>query len=297
MTNASPRVLTQRDFDRFAALSRDDNPIHCDPAFARGTHFGATVAHGMFLFSLLCAHTWRQLPGPALLVGQTLMFPTPAFVGDAVQIGLAPQAEAPAGLLGYGTTVGSVAAEAAPRVTAVGESLWLVDAVPDRLAAMPPDPAAAPGEDGAAGDAALYGLRPGQDASAKRAFSTADLDEYIALTGDANPYHADPAFARAHGFGGPVVPLPLLAGMFSDLLGTRLPGRGTGWMKQSLQLASAARLDEALTAQVRIVRLRAGKDLVNLASVVTGADGRVVVQGESLVLVRNLADKGESRAA
>ena len=58
-----------------------------------------------------------------------------------------------------------------------------------------------------------------------------------------------------------------------------------------------ARLDEPLTARVRIVRLRADKDLVNLASVVTGADGRVVVQGESLVLVRNLADKGADRAA
>ncbi len=68
-------------------------------------------------------------------------------------------------------------------------------------------------------------------------------------------------------------------------------------MKQSLRLASAARLDEPLTACVHIVRLRAGKDLVNLASVVTGADGRVVVQGESLVLVRNLANKGGCRAA
>lgn len=295
MTDASPRVLTQRDFDRFAALSRDDNPIHCDPAFARGTHFGATVAHGMFLFSLLCAHTWRQLPGPALPVGQTLMFPTPAFVGDAVQVALAPLADGPAGLAGWQATVGIArAAGEAPRITAVGESHWLADADPGRLASLPAGAAALPAADG---DAALYGLRPGQEASAKRTFGAGDIDEYVDLTGDANPYHADPAFARARGFGGPVVPLPLLAGMFSDLLGTRLPGRGTGWMKQSLRLASAARLDEPLTAQVRIVRLRAGKDLVNLASVVTGADGRMVVQGESLVLVRNLKDKGESQAA
>lgn len=293
MNDALPRVLSQRDFDRFAALSHDDNPIHCDPAFARGTHFGATVAHGMFLFSLLCAHTWRQLPGPALPVGQTLMFPTPAFVGDTVQIALAPQ-HAPAGLAGYGTTVGSAGGPGeAQRVTAVGESLWLPDAGPEELARLPGDTAPAP----EAGDASLYGLRPGQEAGAARAFTQADLDDYITLTGDANPYHADPAFARARGFGGPVVPLPLLAGMFSDLLGTRLPGRGTGWMKQSLRLASAARLDEPLTACVRIMRLRAGKDLVNLASVVTGADGRVVVQGESLVLVRNLADKGACHAA
>ena len=68
-------------------------------------------------------------------------------------------------------------------------------------------------------------------------------------------------------------------------------------MKQWLRLCSAARLGEPLTASVRIVRLRADKDLVNLASLVTGSDGRVVVQGESLVLVRNLEDKGEARAA
>ncbi|MDQ0139454.1 MaoC/PaaZ C-terminal domain-containing protein [Cupriavidus necator] len=289
-----PRVLSQRDFDRFAALSRDDNPIHCDPAFARGTHFGATVAHGMFLFSLLCAHTARQLPGPALPVAQTLMFPAPAFVGDAVAFTLAAQ-QAPSGLAAYGTTVHSAAGPGeAPRVTAVGESRWLADASPGALARQP----AAPGQQPAgAGDAALHGLRPGQQAAAARVFTAADLDEYIALTGDANPFHADAGFARARGFAGPVVPLPLLAGMFSDLLGTRLPGRGTGWMKQSLCLAAPARQDEPLTARVRIVRLRADKDLVDLASVVTGADGRVVVQGESLVLVRNLADKGAYRAA
>jgi len=292
MTDAMPRVLTQRDFDRFAALSRDDNPIHCDPAFARGTHFGATVAHGMFLFSLLCAHTWRELAAPALPVAQTLMFPTPAFAGDAVAFALVPQPQPQAGLAAFGTTVSAGLPGAAPRVAATGESSWLADAAPGRLPSRPgeqPEPG---------GDPALYGLRPGQSASATRAFTAADIGEYVALTGDSNPYHADAAFARARGFGEAAVPLPLLAGMFSDLLGTRLPGRGTGWMKQSLRLASAARLDEALTAQVRIVRLRAGKDLVNLASVVTGEDGRVVVQGESLVLVRNLADKGsESRAA
>ncbi|SPA37160.1 putative oxidoreductase [Cupriavidus taiwanensis] len=293
MHDHPPRVLSQRDFDRFAALSRDDNPIHCDPAFARGTHFGATVAHGMLLFSLLCAHSARQLPGPALPVAQTLMFPAPAFAGDAVQFGLSAQ-PASAGLAAYATTVSCAAGSGhAPRVTAVGESRWLAGASPGALAGQPPapDPAAE------ACDAALYGLRPGQQAGAVRAFTAADLDEYIALTEDDNPFHADAGFARARGFAGPPVPLPLLAGMFSDLLGTRLPGRGTGWMKQSLRLAAPAWLDEPLTARVRIVRLRADKDLVNLASVVTGADGRVVVQGESLVLVRNLADKAADRAA
>ena len=40
------QVLLQGDFDRFATLTRDDNPIHCDPDFAARSHFGGTVAGG-----------------------------------------------------------------------------------------------------------------------------------------------------------------------------------------------------------------------------------------------------------
>jgi acyl dehydratase len=80
--------------------------------------------------------------------------------------------------------------------------------------------------------------------------------------------------------------------MFSDLLGTRLPGRGTGWMKQTLRYPSPAHLGEALSATVTITRLRADKELVNLATRITAPGGRVVCDGEALVLVRNLEDKG-----
>jgi FkbH-like protein len=35
------------DVSRFAAWSRDHNPLHVDPAFARGTFFGQSIVHGM----------------------------------------------------------------------------------------------------------------------------------------------------------------------------------------------------------------------------------------------------------
>ena len=61
MSGAPPRALTQRDFDRFAALSGDHNPIHTDPAFARGSALGATVAQAMLLYGLLDAALSRRL--------------------------------------------------------------------------------------------------------------------------------------------------------------------------------------------------------------------------------------------
>ncbi len=81
------RILTQEDFDRFAALSGDNNPIHVDPAFAARTTFGKTVAHGMFLYSLIHRALGEHFPG-ANQVSQDLMFPCPSFVGEELTIAL-----------------------------------------------------------------------------------------------------------------------------------------------------------------------------------------------------------------
>lgn len=74
---------TQAEFDAFAALSGDDNPIHTDPAFATATRFGRTVSHGM----LIKAQLWAMLRGLGLAPGQVaLTFPAPAFAGEALRL-------------------------------------------------------------------------------------------------------------------------------------------------------------------------------------------------------------------
>jgi acyl dehydratase len=45
--------MTQDEVDRFAALTGDHNFIHVDPARARATVFGGTIAHGYLTLSLL----------------------------------------------------------------------------------------------------------------------------------------------------------------------------------------------------------------------------------------------------
>jgi 3-hydroxybutyryl-CoA dehydratase len=121
---------------------------------------------------------------------------------------------------------------------------------------------------------AFAALAPAQQASVTRAFTHEDLAAWQAL-------------ARSSAEEGEVVPEPLVAGLFSYLLGERLPGHGTNYLKQHLAFEGRARAGEALTAQVRIIRLRPDKKLVNLQTVCTGENGRTICRGEALVLFRH----------
>jgi acyl dehydratase len=76
--------------------------------------------------------------------------------------------------------------------------------------------------------------------------------------------------------------------MFSFLLGTELPGRGTNYLKQKLAFLTPARVGEAITATVEITRVRPDKDLVNLRTMCVSACGEIVCEGEALVLVKDV---------
>lgn len=75
------RTLTQAEFDRFARISGDDNPIHVDAEFSARTRFGRTVAHGMLLYTVLWGLVQRHAPG-SRQTAQALMFPNPAFADE-----------------------------------------------------------------------------------------------------------------------------------------------------------------------------------------------------------------------
>jgi acyl dehydratase len=80
--------FTQDEFDRFARLSGDDNPIHTDPEFSARTHFGRTVAHGLLLCSLLRGVVDQLVPG-ARMLSQSVMFPAPTFTDEPMRFHVA----------------------------------------------------------------------------------------------------------------------------------------------------------------------------------------------------------------
>lgn len=116
-------------------------------------------------------------------------------------------------------------------------------------------------------------LSEGQSASIDRRFSEADIHDWSQLCQLDGDWQG--------------VPEPLIAGLFSCLLGEDLPGHGTNYLKQAMTFHTIADADEALQASVTVSRLRRDKALVNLATRCTGRDGRLICDGEALVLFQH----------
>ena len=269
-----PVVFTQAQFDRFAALSGDDNPIHVDPAFAARTRFGRTVAHGMFLYANIARELGALLPA-ARQLEQELIFPAPTYAGEEVWLHLQADEPPAAGLARLGTHIVRPDGTFGCQGSAL---LQLPAGCPPIATPLPPI------DDGPD----WRGLSVGQEASMARAYTRADLEEYLNLLGERNPLYTDPAVAEGLGLRGAPLPAPLLGALFSCLLGTRLPGRGTNWLKQRFMFHSPAYTDQMLTGHVQVRRLRPEKELVNLRTWVTAPDNQLVCDGEALVWAGDL---------
>jgi acyl dehydratase len=274
--------FTQEDFDRFAALTGDNNPIHVDPEFSARTHFGRTVAHGMLLYGTICRVLSTQYPGPGVLqINQELMFPNPTYTHRELTIKCCVNQYIPDQQQAEMTTVISLPDG---RLACDGSTLVHLPGWRGGFAGIDEKMAAA----GDSEARTLKGLKIGQTAAVKRVFSTEDLVEYADLTHDTNPLFTDAGYAHQSGFDDCIIPGPLLSGMFSDILGTRLPGRGTNWLKQKLHFPAPAYVGDEISARVEVIRLRPEKDLVNLRGTCTNSSHELVCQAQSLVMVRDI---------
>lgn len=250
-------VFTQAEFDEYARLSGDDNPIHVDPEFAATTRFGRPVAHGMYLYAILQAALARLTGGPIRLSCQEFMFRAPTFTGDPLVMTFTP---------GPGGSISEEITGSARTITASGT-------------AHPGEPdGTTPGEPELIASDTYKGLEVGMSATRMRTFTAGDVAAYLRLTRDPNPLFTGPD---------PELPPALLAGMDSWVLGVDLPGRGTNWLKQRFTYHRAVHIPVEITTTVTITRIRAEKGLINLATQCATPAG-VATSGKALVLATDV---------
>ena len=118
-------------------------------------------------------------------------------------------------------------------------------------------------------------LTLGQTATITRVFSPEDLRGFAAITG-------------VHTTALTALPEPLLAALFSYILGVKLSGRGTNYLKQDMQFLTPVPLDETVTATLEITKLRPEKHLCDLSTTLTNAAGEILVTGRALVYIKDV---------
>jgi 3-hydroxybutyryl-CoA dehydratase len=124
----------------------------------------------------------------------------------------------------------------------------------------------------------------GQSATLSKTITDADISMYAAISLDTNPVHFDEEFAAKSRFGGRIAHGMLSAGLISALLGTRLPGPGSIYLRQSLAFKAPVRIGNTVKAIVEITDLNPARKSATLRTRCMVKED-VVIDGEAVVLV------------
>jgi 3-hydroxybutyryl-CoA dehydratase len=126
-------------------------------------------------------------------------------------------------------------------------------------------------------------LKVGDVAEFTKTVSEADIYLYAGVTGDVNPAHIDEVYASKTFFKTRIAHGMLLAGFISTVIGNKLPGHGTIYIKQEVNFLGPVRIGDTVTARAEVVEVTKEKNRVKLRTICVNQDGTTVVDGEALV--------------
>lgn len=127
----------------------------------------------------------------------------------------------------------------------------------------------------------------GQSFELVRSFSDQDVQAFAALSGDYSPLHVDAGYAAGTEFGSQVVHGILLASLFSQLVGMRVPGKHALYLGQDLSFRRPVRIDEPVRAVAKVVGKSDATRTLVLNTEIRSMDDKVLVTGTAKVKVRD----------
>ncbi|WP_417358017.1 bifunctional enoyl-CoA hydratase/phosphate acetyltransferase [Gallaecimonas pentaromativorans] len=124
----------------------------------------------------------------------------------------------------------------------------------------------------------------GQSASLKRKLTQDDINLFALMSGDVNPAHMNPEYAKASLFHGVIGHGMWSGALISTVLGTQLPGPGTIYLSQDIHFKKPVRLGDEITVTLSVKSKGEGKPLVDFDCQCINEHGEVVVSGIATVL-------------
>jgi 3-oxoacyl-[acyl-carrier protein] reductase len=128
-------------------------------------------------------------------------------------------------------------------------------------------------------------IQPGDESSLQHRITAEDVAAFAALTGDYNPLHVDPDYAKTTEFGKQVVHGMLSASFISTLIGMLLPGPGALWTSQTLNFRGPAFIGDTITVRGVVRQKVVAARYLALDISVTNQSGQEIVNGQSTVKV------------
>lgn len=126
-------------------------------------------------------------------------------------------------------------------------------------------------------------LKVGETAEFTKTVSESDIYLYAGVTGDLNPAHINETYAEKTYFKTRIAHGMLTAGFISAVVGNKLPGSGTVYVKQELSFLAPVRIGDTVTARVEVTEIMDEKKLAKLRTICNNQEGVKVLDGEAVV--------------
>lgn len=109
------------------------------------------------------------------------------------------------------------------------------------------------------------------------------IDAFAQVSGDHNPLHTDPEFARKSIFGKTVAHGMYGLSLISAVLGTHFPGFGTIYMSQEAKFLKPIFIDESVRIRVWVKELQPEKKRMIIATTIIKENDEIAIDGEARV--------------
>ncbi|QWB95358.1 MaoC family dehydratase [Mycoplasmatota bacterium] len=117
-----------------------------------------------------------------------------------------------------------------------------------------------------------------------KTITDADVLLFAGVSGDLNPMHIDETYAQKSIFKKRVVHGGLVNSLFSTVLGTKLPGNGTIYMRQDSKFIKPVFIGDTIKAVCEVAEINEEKNRVVLNTTAYNQDGVAVIVGTALVM-------------
>jgi phosphate acetyltransferase len=127
-------------------------------------------------------------------------------------------------------------------------------------------------------------MHVGDSAQLSRTLKAEDIQLFAAMSGDVNPAHMDPEYARSTQFHGVIAHGMWGAALISTVLGTQYPGPGTIYLGQSLRFLRPLHVGDTLDVRLTVAAMDEKNHHVTMDCRCTDQHGSEVITGSALVL-------------